>query len=72
MKKQTTLPLFMKTWYQCWLPGSGVPKVFGFCVEEGIIISSGEMELKGKILQNNRTWFLDRKAIVSKITEINY
>jgi len=72
MSENIRIPFFSKTWYQCWIADGDTARVFGFCVEDGVIITSGEVGLKGCVLQEVRQWFLQRKAIVTKIADLKF
>jgi len=63
----------IKTWYQCWVPGTqGQPKVFGFYVVDGWIMTSGDPALKGKQLGKIGPWLKEHRAIITKIADIKF
>lgn len=57
----------MITWYNVYRIGQ---PTFGFAVKNGVIINFiADYKLVGRLLQNNRDWFLRQNATVVKIAE---
>lgn len=58
----------MKTWWQVYYIENGVPKCFGFCTRDGIVIDAPDYRWKKKPV--DRTWFTSRSAKVVEIISI--